>query len=750
MRPFLFPWIKAETETTAEERWIVAFVPQLTPDVLPEVLLDYIRLNPAFHRIAILGFAYNRSALTAFDSTQAILDRLPEDIRTDPKRLVYWFINADGLITDANEEPIGMDDAVFSAGAEEIFSASNVTSFRAPILEVPAGFHFVKPSGKHSTHFIRVAEILTEAVAIEFLAASLLRHLTEEVRTISCDTSSIACIAYAIQALASRLQRPNSRRISIMSFGSWTGLNGQATSGSGTDFYVNNSTFYLVSTSTSGDLMRKLVELGCKEQNLAVLYYYGDNLDKFRSVCVLNSDVRARRGIPDIQFFAAEACPLCRVSSQKLELRGDQFLPLEVRKETFEVELQDCPLQLRKFSERTFGTEAIRTHFGVGRLGRTHEIYIDFGRLCIEGPCHQRIMQAIRQFIPFAANRAYVGDDQGSEKLFEIIAEERKASNLPPLELVSADNLESRASELTRDNGSCVVVAGCVTSGRSLMRISRLLRNIERGGNIMYFVGVRRSSSVKDQDHLEKTLTFASEGRIPYAFRSIEDICVNDNTPYQDSIWERERIFLERLIADRGGNPDFPTVTVSERIEHLTQASYQSGIVSSLFWPGPSGPMRLRGNFSFLSKQAAGKASQSDLFFLISSLLHNARSKRQVNRSLETSAHVRTILNPNNFRRFDDGVLRACLLRAALPSELDFALDPNLDSDAAGLFCDIIKGGSSSEGEPVMEFLLSLALQQVRLSATALAFVVRSAQECFQDRRTVEHQITEHIAERLT
>lgn len=47
-------------------------------------------------------------------------------------------------------------------------------------------------------------------------------------------------------------------------------------------------------------------------------------------------------------------------------------------------------------------------------------------------------------------------------------------------------------------------------------------------------------------------------------------------------------------------------------------------------------------------------------------------------KSLQQSAFVRNLIDPANFDRFNDGIIQACILRAACPEELAFYIDSEL------------------------------------------------------------------------
>src|SRR5690606_43756 len=68
--------------------------------------------------------------------------------------------------------------------------------------------HYVFPSGKHSSKFLRTANVLVKKSEIDFIALNTLHQFKGiEIRNIYCDTLSINVIGYSIDHYLKRFDK---------------------------------------------------------------------------------------------------------------------------------------------------------------------------------------------------------------------------------------------------------------------------------------------------------------------------------------------------------------------------------------------------------------------------------------------------------------------------------------------------------------------------------------------------------------
>ena len=120
---------------------------------------------------------------------------------------------------------------------------------------------------------------------------------------------------------------------------------------------------------------------------------------------------------------------------------------------------------------------------------------------------------------------------------------------------------------------------------------------------------------------------------------------------------------------------------------------------------------------SLLSRPLA----QSDVFVTVAAVLQQLRNADMgEGDALVTNWFQQTLLSPGNFGRYNDGIIQACLLRAARPTEVDFASDAALSREAGRIIRRIIAEPNRARGEAAAEFLIAVGCGRVRLKPADL------------------------------
>lgn len=108
---------------------------------------------------------------------------------------------------------------------------------------------------------------------------------------------------------------------------------------------------------------------------------------------------------------------------------------------------------------------------------------------------------------------------------------------------------------------------------------------------------------------------------------------------------------------------------------------------------------------------------QSTVFLTISAVLQTAREHSKAENCLSPSNYQSVVLSPENFLRFNDDVLQACLLRAALASELDYSSDNSLSEIMKELISKMFQRHQYSYGHAALEFAAALAIKKLKLKS---------------------------------
>ena len=80
------------------------------------------------------------------------------------------------------------------------------------------------------------------------------------------------------------------------------------------------------------------------------------------------------------------------------------------------------------------------------------------------------------------------------------------------------------------------------------------------------------------------------------------------------------------------------------------------------------------------------------------------------------SIQVRRGCDPENFFRYNDGVIQAALLRAAHPSELDYSSNEEVSRRMTDMLSGIFRLNSRQQGEAALEFAFALKTERLKLS----------------------------------
>jgi len=125
--------------------------------------------------------------------------------------------------------------------------------------------------------------------------------------------------------------------------------------------------------------------------------------------------------------------------------------------------------------------------------------------------------------------------------------------------------------------------------------------------------------------------------------------------------------------------------------------------------------MTLRPNFAYWKfTYEENKVRSSDVYFTISSVLHNFRMSTYKKDVVYQNEYHRMVLSPVCFDRFNDGIIQSAILRTAHRPELNYA-NTAYSQVMAGILERVFRGMQMDVGEAANEFLLAIAQERLRL-----------------------------------
>lgn len=559
------------------------------------------------------------------------------------------------------------------------------------------GYHFIKPSGHHCDKFIRASNLLVSSVEVSFLAISLLPHLHNNLKRIYVDTSSISFLV----STALMLSECFTTYPIIESFESYAALNGSY------DFIEDSSSLVLISATTSGSFVKRLKkQTNFTDEQIITLFHLKLPQDQVGVFDISDT------GASDLISEKASDCPFCKLGSKPIRIAGDQFLPENPKHDQLVIKKTDFNSNHQKFFKRFAATDVFGWNTIIKTANKEHfYIEVDKAIHLNDQDFEDNLLKKLKRYITRDLAIVIMLDDEGSKALSTRV-KEHLSEQAGSIEWKTSTEIDEN---ILKESGSVMVVAGAITSGRSLLSISRKLRAIKSTSTIVYLIGFSKLPSSESHEQLKKDLTQGG-----HEFVVLEKCSVPRIKEYSKTSWDAENEVLKQFALD---DPlkDHPSIELpallSSRQKDL--ASNSNPDKNQLFLPDhQNSPLKLRRTFAFWSDFAfdhsrLSKATQADVYWTIQSVLHDLRNKNE-NDGLSTTYHT-TVINPANFDRFNDGIIQACILRSAQPVEMDYRIDYTFSRRMTDVISSVITNWNNEQGEAVLEFLMALWTKRLQV-----------------------------------
>ena len=619
------------------------------------------------------------------------------------------------------------------------------------LVESTPDHHFVFPSNKHCSKFIRTGNVLINQSEIFFLAVQLLKH-NKDRNIIYCDTSSINVLPYSVFELRHRFKIDFECPV-VHSFESYDVFE------KSTDSFPPES-LVLISSSTSGNIIDRLLkERRAEKEQIQVVYFLGPN-DKFLNhsaniICNLTKGSYFDLGEEEFETYNnPDDCKLCIDHSRPISIRGDVFLTIQPKVESHMLNIKP------EYYSKSIGTfvehyksgspteGVIKVYYKDNIPDANYEVYFDIMYLLKNIGKFEKFEEALNRHIDkyIPANTKYLLHlpDIGSEALTKYILTKIPASIKPELINLELDF----TNKITEETGTVVIVASCITTGKKLLQISRLMRNMDKL-NLVYFVGIYRPVNEKFSSDLISDLKKGKDKSDERPFVAVETVyCSIQQT---DTSWELEKLFLEAFIGSLDEELEKEICNyVNERLSVLLDNKRLRGFSDSVFLKTVNGDdLRLRKNFAFWTSFLYNEReiAQSEVYFTISTIISNLEQKQiNLHPSLKQTNYVRNMLSPRNFHRFNDGIIQASLLRSGRTEYFAYDLDSELSLQMKEFLLSIIEKYNSADGEALMEFLLAIGIRRLKMRKEDLKEVLNKAMKC-PDKIVLK--FSEHIYQKI-
>ncbi|MGN6826427.1 hypothetical protein [Paucibacter sp. M5-1] len=589
---------------------------------------------------------------------------------------------------------------VLQSGLASVFRSDDV------ILRAPAGYAYQKPSGKRETFFLKPDVALSSSASVAYVGFSVFMRLgakrlaaARELRYLYVDTMSVAPVAYALRDLI-LLAQPGGSPALVESFHSYGGMDEIPRP-------LPQTALCLISASTSMAMHERwLVDKGANADEVVTLLTAKPVAPKHAAGALFEIDRP--------KLAASEGPPqLC------ILLDGENFLPSqEPAKKVLLSESVHGTAEVGVFREFS-GTkvfDAWRRPFGITG-GMPRAVFVDGVQLVRSDEFKKWLPTQIAHRVRAATKVILHQEDMASRELAELIkAECMRQFQMQDLRVVSAadvDGLENLAE------GGILVCAAVVGKGAKLLQISQALRDKHRGPRL-YVIGMQVTETRDEVTALPLNLQHAKPVKFEVAvFRSM---AVGR---------QLFRSFQAEMDAFYPSSVDFKKVPAVLR--RRAQALGSVDAVGSLaLLPCGSkcdGAMDLRPGYAYWSGKYDAGPHHAGVLGTVGVLLQRAREDDKVasDKRLSSTSFRHVLLDPENFARFNDGVIQAALLRNAFPSELDYRMDTAASSYVKAILLRMFARIGSHASEGILEFLLAIALRRLLLEESHEAEILAAA-----------------------
>ncbi len=572
------------------------------------------------------------------------------------------------------------------------------------ILKASSESYFVMPSGKHATHFVRIANLFKNSNEIGIFSLFLLPYFKNQVEYVYCDTPTIFSLIYSI--ILYKISFDKSYKIPEIKFYSSSSLNP-------IDFDKTKQSLYIVSTSINGSLPKKINNLGIDWSKIITLYSF-DN-DETVNYQTLYKD--NKNELIDKNFYSLAKDEFEKKYPNKIfpvKFEDEQFIPTQPNVSKILLNKDDAPSFVNQFYERYKDKELIKCFSEINSLGNKRDVFFDISSILNdENYFTKKLNTQVINKLP-SKNLIFIYIDNEFSKVLASYIIKKSTRKIKSFFI---DDFEKDTSLNLKEKYNFFVISSCISNGKKISKCSMLLRNYGNS-NINFVSGFVRFYDKNVYRIIKNNLTYGEYGFNTHNFYSIEEIYL----PNEDSkslSWEKELNLIEKVLNDEFNELGISVNTnLKEYLEKRKQSLSSNSLINNLYLPSIKyRNFKLNKNFAFFNDRnwEPKDIKQSQVYFTLLSVLHNYKLTNMVKQTL----YERYILDPENFIRFNDSIIRATFLRCCSKEELNYDLDykssEKITNIIYGLVTDLTKGDNI-----IYEFLLAICINKLTINQNHL------------------------------
>ena len=562
----------------------------------------------------------------------------------------------------------------------------------AVILRAPSGYAYEKPSGARAKIFLKPDMALKSSASVAFVALALFNKVFAgrldrfpDLRTVFIDTMAIAPVVYALRELLVILNAE--RHVRIESFHSYGGFDDVVCPLPGTSLCV-------ISASTSMDLHGKWIADKKAASHEVV------------TLLTLQSALNHKDGALFLLAYDVEPSAVGPVQLS-IRIRGESFLPEQEspKKILLTDQHHRCNGSVEHFHALSgFGVFDVYRK-SIAGADKVRAVYVDGDVLIKQENFIDWLRKHLFQSVKAATKTIIYQNDHSSRELASDVGTyclETFGLNIEKnISLNELDSVEIDSS------GAVIVCAAVVGKGSQLLEISRTLRD-KHNGPRLYILGFQVAESSSELKGLVSNLRHAKE--IPHDLIRFGEAATGTQLL---AYFESECSTFYTPSLDISALPDVMRQRVSVigssgKVGHLALLPHGKSVSKS---------MQLRQGFAYWPPDFRTVICQPEVIATMAVLLQRARESEKVpeERRLSTPSFRQVVLDPENFSRFNDGVIQAAIIRNAYPSELDYRSDHAASDFMKAVIIRALKRADEEAGEAALEFVMALELRKIQL-----------------------------------
>lgn len=606
------------------------------------------------------------------------------------------------------------------------------------VVPAPPNFWFEKVSGRYASHFIRAESLLQSTAAIELLALALLKPFhdwwvsqkpSQRARTsLYIDTMGIWPLAEKLTQLH-RCEGRNDTEYIIESFKSYEGLDNWTPLG--------RAAFVLISASTSGSLEAKVRERlspAAIHVHTLIRLKAEEGATAVDGSGVLYELPAKLSGVPALNEMRSEFVPAAKslpLGDESIQISGERFLsryakPRLVRL-VYKALSENTRSALAELAQKNRLSAGQVKFDGASRWSITFDGGLTQKAIATAPAGKVSLLKDWLKNYAFPGPVAVVYPAAGGSASREITVDAKAVADVAAIELnqypgtdavvLSSDDLlaTSKVQQYQLETRGFIVICPVVGSGFVFKQIAALLRTIQKSGPRLFLSYVALPESEAQLNQLKQDLS-RSDASVSYTFLCQHAFPVGRLE--QALNWQAELELLRQLIEDVREQRLHVPPSLEERASDLEGGVSLAG--DRVFLPTLAGAApKLSSGFALWtgSDKISGDHLGAAVLLTMATLLEATRAANSKTpaTTLGKSLFQQALLDPENFTRYNDGVIQAAMLRAAYPSELDYRSHPGASNDMARLMAKWIQLASHPIGDAAPEFLLAMATGKLRL-----------------------------------